>query len=73
MKYLTNDGIPVRCVSCGQPIELAPSGLPNHHCSVRHEAGKRSRNVALEEPFMRTPTFGRRLRDGFNMIGEGRD
>ena len=60
-----------RCVSCGKPIELGPSGYPNHHCSRAHEAAKEAANRAHEEtPKPRRRSYGQRLAEGFEMLGE---
>jgi len=58
------------CVSCGGKIETGPNGLPNHHCSNRHEGAKKAANTRAESPRSYTEVYHRRLADGFEMLGE---
>jgi len=61
---------PPKCLSCGQVIELGESGLPDHHCSRRHEAAVESANRrAVDSPVPRDLPYGERLELGFSMIG----
>jgi hypothetical protein len=58
-----------RCVSCGRRIECSPRGLPNHHCSERHEARVAAANRRAEEDGRELkPSYSQRLRVGFLML-----
>ncbi len=58
-----------RCVSCGKLMEVAESGLFNHHCSPQHEAAREAANRRESDgPFPRWPSWRERLTLGFQMM-----
>ena len=65
------DGIVRRCVSCGKPIEHRGDSISraDHHCSISHEAAKKSANTRHREPLERDVPWGKMLADGCEMLG----
>ncbi len=50
------------CVSCNEPLE----GY-NHHCSKKHVAAKQAAHTRAFDSRPRTPSYGERIEEGFNM------
>lgn len=52
----------IKCVACGEVIELGESGCPNHHCSDEFEAAVEELNrLAADDEFLDDIPFRDRL------------
>ena len=58
------------CVSCGEEIENGPNGLPNHHCSAKHEGSKRGAETRSELPRIFNQCYADKLSDGWKMLDD---
>lgn len=70
------DDEPVKCVSCGKPLQFVKDdsgfpGLQNHHCSEEHERRREAANKRKRR--RRRKTYDDRLSDGCDLMGLGGD